>query len=94
MVVTNGYCSKLIGAGVSLMLAQRAYSTDWRMSGGIQARRQLGIVTAFSVSESTVRQITICYQNVYLVAGFAVSASGLLLCLVLIMLVLRKRRDN
>lgn len=76
--------------GQEVLLFGEPYSGRWRASGpGSMALEQLGVVTAFPLEEGGGRRVTIAYRDASIPAGYAVSAAGLLLCLVL--LVVRRR---
>jgi hypothetical protein len=70
--------------GNSTVLLSELYSPDWRASGGGAAKRQVGVVTAFSLARGTSGSVTIRYFNILLVLGYSLSAAGLLLCVLLI----------
>ena len=77
------------------MLFSEPYSADWRASVGGAAKKQLGVVNAFQLPDGAAGKITISYFNFFVVLGYFVSATVLLLCLLFVtreaLTVLRKK---
>lgn len=81
--------------GSSSVLFSELYSADWRASVGGAAKKQLGVVNAFQLPEGASGKIKISYFNFFVVLGYFVSATVLLLCLLFVtreaLTVLRKK---
>ena len=66
------------------VLFSEPYSSNWRMSGGVSAEKQAGVVMAFPLKNYAKRTITIRYSNVLLVLGYFLSVVGLMICALLL----------
>jgi hypothetical protein len=74
------------------LLFAEPYDVNWRL-GGEPAAQNLGVTSAFSLGTQW-GKVTITYRNTRLLAGYAVSGLGLILCVILLALDALKSRQG
>ena len=69
--------------GASVLFSEE-YAADWRLNGKPPGR-QLGVTCAFPLDGAGTGRLTVRYRNPYIIAGYAISFTGLLLCAILLL---------